>query len=1224
MQLINVETLRLEEFPANPPAYAILSHTWGSKNDEVLYIDIKTNGLAGCPEKAGKLKIEGCCRQAKEDGLEYAWIDTCCIDKDSAVELGEAINSMFRWYQAASTCYVYLADVRTDSSSVEPGSAFFNSRWFKRGWTLQELLAPPDVHFYDQSWVYIADKQDIAGEIETITGISRQFLLEVDAVKGASVAQRMSWAAHRATAREEDLAYCLLGLFGVHLPLIYGEGGKNAFVRLQQVVMEKTSDTSIFAWGLGSRIAPTSPSGSLPDGKATAPVSNGIWASSPSDFANCGSIVLRRPTHETVHSISGGRLRINLALKKSVLHRNTTGTFVYGLLNCGPEKDTQVDVGMPLFMPPSSELSAVEYFRPRGHVPVYIHKMGMPTTRSSASIHIQTEANTSELATTRQQWFGLMHEKKCLTFVDKHPEDVWRGSSAKMPGMDDADLVGPRKCKRYLVRFRSNLEDGLKDIVAVLNFTQFEKGLRLRCSLMVLHRETSLANLADRLPDMRAEAFANQGVRIGRLVVAATVGKGTPGTVLTLHVVSTLKKPGTAVDAELEMKNADAKRDVLRLWSTEDDLRSAIERMAQQTNKIEKTIRETHTRLARVNAQPQRLENERDLLEETAHRLSQELSNCKEKHAAVTEQYSRYLHDVADRLHGINLLEKENGPGNWLAVMLSTSHPDSASCDVCRKFYSDAAVDVENKTLSAKLGPSGESAEMTGQEPLFWAVNHGKVAEARSLIKKGADPNALLGCQLRPLLTNAVLIGDRAMVELLINEGAFVDQKDSIDGLTPLGHAVIQRNESIVRLLVEEGRANVQGQWQHQGRGQNQDQDKSKACGKTPLEQAVELDLHTIVRLLVHNGANVNTQDINGATPLINAAVRDSLPSVKLLLEIGGNIEAKQADGCTALMVAAVAGHVKVLQLLLRKGADPHTKNTRLGSALVQAATNGHEVAVGLLLDHGALIDSTDVTDNTPLTAAARTGHAGVVRVLLKRGALIEKCAEDGLTPLILASARGHKTAVELLISHGASISAEEIFPALEIALVNGHADVVGFLLSKATEGEAWVDGEALPYCLQHKDTAMIKVLLKYSAPAQVNGGHPQLLEPLMAAIHMGYADAVEVLLEKGAPCNKPCTGIWANWTPLTYAAKGGNESIVGMLLAHGAGVDKKLYTGYSPLFYAARHNHEAVVLRLLRNGADPYLRLHIRNSPLKEARRKGHTEVVSVIEHFTGRHSIL
>jgi hypothetical protein len=173
----------------------------------------------------------------------YKWIDSCCIDKSSSAELSEAINSMYKWYANAQVCYAYLSDVDVDQNAE---SALRLSQWFSRGWTLQELLAPRVVQFYDKNWLEIGTKQSLSWLLAEITGIGSGSL-SGDKVL-TCIAQKMSWAARRKTTRAEDLAYCLMGLFDVNMPLLYGEGGQKAFIRLQTEIMATTTDESIFAW----------------------------------------------------------------------------------------------------------------------------------------------------------------------------------------------------------------------------------------------------------------------------------------------------------------------------------------------------------------------------------------------------------------------------------------------------------------------------------------------------------------------------------------------------------------------------------------------------------------------------------------------------------------------------------------------------------------------------------------------------------------------------------------------------------------------------------------------------------------------------------------------------------------------------------------------------------------------------------------------------------------
>jgi WD40 repeat protein len=207
------------------PSYAILSHRWES--EEVTYADlIEGTGRL----KAGYDKVRFCAQRSHHDGLRFFWVDTCCINRANFTELSEAINSMFSYYQNAVCCYVYLSDVTTES-------AFPASEWFTRGWTLQELIAPSSVRFFSGKGEYLGTKISREQQISQVTRIN------IEAIRGRplsefAVAERFSWAQGRKTTLAEDAAYCLLGIFDIHMPLIYGEGEQKATERLKRKVLK--------------------------------------------------------------------------------------------------------------------------------------------------------------------------------------------------------------------------------------------------------------------------------------------------------------------------------------------------------------------------------------------------------------------------------------------------------------------------------------------------------------------------------------------------------------------------------------------------------------------------------------------------------------------------------------------------------------------------------------------------------------------------------------------------------------------------------------------------------------------------------------------------------------------------------------------------------------------------------------------------------------------------
>ncbi|KAI5996050.1 heterokaryon incompatibility protein-domain-containing protein [Pisolithus marmoratus] len=240
-------------------AYAILSHCWGEPEDEVQHTEMEslmkmdTAARGKVQRRSGYCKIRESCLQARRNHLRWIWVDTCCIDKRSSAELSEAINSMYVWYANSDCCYAFLHDIDTKTLPTKPDYKNFTDfrgwpKWFSRGWTLQELVAPKDVQSFNRNWEYITSKQDSARKLHDITGISMIVLQKGLTFSYPCVAQIMSWAADRTTTREEDRAYSLLGLFGVHMRMLYGEG-KNAFLRLQLEVIRMINDQSIFAWG---------------------------------------------------------------------------------------------------------------------------------------------------------------------------------------------------------------------------------------------------------------------------------------------------------------------------------------------------------------------------------------------------------------------------------------------------------------------------------------------------------------------------------------------------------------------------------------------------------------------------------------------------------------------------------------------------------------------------------------------------------------------------------------------------------------------------------------------------------------------------------------------------------------------------------------------------------------------------------------------------------------
>lgn len=247
MRLLTTDgDLRLEDFAdaKAAPDYAILSHRWGQC--EVTYQDLQRPDFAPLDD-AQNLSWSKICNSrntARHLGFSHIWIDSCCIDQKSSAELSESINSMYSWYENAGLCIAYLMDDDGTESSFE------KSVWWTRGWTLQELIAPKELLFYSSDWKPRHTRFQKASLIEKMTGISSVILEKPSrkALRELSVATKLSWATRRETAKEEDQAYSLLGLFEIHMATLYGEGRHNALWRLQMEIYHRTSDHTLFAW----------------------------------------------------------------------------------------------------------------------------------------------------------------------------------------------------------------------------------------------------------------------------------------------------------------------------------------------------------------------------------------------------------------------------------------------------------------------------------------------------------------------------------------------------------------------------------------------------------------------------------------------------------------------------------------------------------------------------------------------------------------------------------------------------------------------------------------------------------------------------------------------------------------------------------------------------------------------------------------------------------------
>ncbi|QPC63031.1 hypothetical protein HYE67_005262 [Fusarium culmorum] len=1006
MRLINVDTLEMQEFfePTIPP-YAILSHRWGADNEEVSFSDI-TDGLT---RKAGMAKLKGCCKQAKKDKLDYVWIDTCCINKESSKELDEAINSMFQWYRRASVCYTYMSDVPEGDDIWDPTSRFYSSSWFQRGWTLQELLAPVDASFYNEEWNFIGTKADLSREIEDITGIPRKYLLGWADFHQASVAQRMSWAAKRETKRTEDIAYCLLGIFNISMSMIYGEKEK-AFERLQLKILEQTTDDSILAWGWTE----TDTNGKSPE--ASNPISAGIFASSPRDFACCGHVVphAQRSNHNSTLTVSGGYLHTSLRLKNNKNNKS------YAMLNCCSEDDDSKVIAIPLH--PAS--SANEYIRPQNQRPILVKTPSVEDPSQNLQIKIDRQVHPLPTAETSTWLHVEGYQKLELKLAETYPPLEWKRSRALLTKKDD----DKSSTNTQLLRFTSDVPESY-DLIVGIKMNSSNSESPMRSYVIQALRKLTMEDIEKSLEFMDPKSLEVNTTDNGVTEVAVTLTQETvpQGVVYLVSLESTNTVPTASdkvpaiITAKLKYDFMDALRKEHLTGSTERPALDSLAALQDRRKSVEATMRA-------IEEEEKALADRKSLVLKDLESLTDRIAAEEAQIQGRPESYRKFKRDrlkTQSILDGesvyfpncptnqsLFLLVKEDvvhGPGNWFEKIIQRR--------------------LERVSETSLLWPVEVEQDMKNKDQplLVWAAANKKADIVEILLEKGSDikvkdkngctalcvtnntqiTEILLnhGAQLetRNLRNNTPLIcaargGWKKKVAFLLKKGADIEARNSLKN-TALASAVLGGDLGVIGLLLDKGA----------------DAESKNDCGDTPLAiAAIKGRKRTTTRLLA-KGAKIESRNNNQETPLALAAINGRLETTKLLLKNGADIEARDKDERTPLACAVMKGNVEVVEVLLEEGADIEVRDVDGRSPLALAAMDGSESIVKLLLEKDANVNSRDLKRVTALWHAASLGHESIIKMLSNEGAKLDVQGRTQLSPLMVAQQNEHKGTVKLL-----------------------------------------------------------------------------------------------------------------------------------------------------------------------------------------------------------------
>ncbi|KAL4893670.1 ankyrin repeat-containing domain protein [Aspergillus ambiguus] len=952
------------------PKYAILSHTWG--DEEITFEKMRRNQEK---DSEGYRKIEGCCRIAAA-GYQYVWVDTCCIDKTSSAELSEAINSMYRWYEEADVCYAYLADV--------PNVRLTESRWFTRGWTLQELIAPKEVIFFDKEWNILGTRDSLQNEISERTKIPLGILDGSQSLETMSVAQRMSWAAERNSSRIEDEAYCLMGIFGINMPLLYGEGHK-AFIRLQEEIMNISDDHTIFAW--------KDMDDSENDG--------GLLASSPAAFAESHDIIVKsgpsfsnkapwrldnKGLHLELYTMAVGSDGLVLAVLPctevgmeddwmGVYLRDRTFTLENFERVC---KSELVPVDLRLFRPAQypSRMLCVERQR-------------LSTIKKNTN-----KKNKHDCPSNLEQATGLS-----LFITPDDPTQIQQD-----PTFTEAGTVIPPLTQ-------AAIEGDLERTWSLLSLP------RIRPDQPDANGRTALSYAAEYghievvwllLTRSDVEPFSGDARGITPVIYAAVNGHSKVVEVF----LSRKNSQNDIRDAHgrtlLSYAAEGGHEAVVKMLASRSDFDPELEDASGRTplswtsqcghDKIVELLTDhgADVNVPDVDEKPPlwhavsngRVKTMHKLIERGASTQNTLFtlpmdSDIREEIICTLAPYDAFFdpNDVAGS--GILIWAAENQYQSLFDTLLfyvaDVDKPDALGRTILSWSLETETTDIFDQIVAHGLdlnaacmcrpGPA-DSNTVIRETPLAWAARTKRYELFRKLVTLGVDLNP--EDDFLPRITTpldwALKEGDKSLFELLLDHGADIHAQDTYG--CPLFRSVALDPErgDFIQIFLNHGA------------------DPNVSDELPPLFAAAYGRNMDAMRLLLERGANPNAWNTD-PEPLIHFAAKQELHDmVSLLIDYKVDVNACNRDGTSPLAAAIGNGDIEMAKLLLSHGASPNTKDSDGTTPLIDALRNRRSKLVTLLLDHGA---DANVRDGygTPAVVDAMDWSGKMAKLLIAHGA---------------------------------------------------------------------------------------------------------------------------------------------------------------------------------------------------------------------------------------------
>ena len=1050
------------------PPYAILSHTWGKDIEEVTFEDLK-NGAAEA--KAGYEKIRFCGEQAKEDGLEYFWVDTCCINKANFTELSTAIVSMFRWYRNATRCYVYLSDVPTpefdtNEELIRPSceTSFRNSRWFKRGWTLQELLAPSSVEFFSRERKRLGDKETLKQQIREITGIADP-ALQGAPLSQFSVTERFSWIRGRKTKIEEDEAYSMLGIFEVSMPLIYGEGRYNAFRRLRHEI-NKLVDDHMEPASKRRKIDLHNPDvGHSP----SPPAKKDLLESLRFDQIDDRFVNIKTGHSKTCRWLLKSTAYLDW-LNPDKLPEHHGFFWIKGKPGCGKSTLTKF-----AFMEIKKSL------RDATLLSFFFNARGTHLERSTVGLY-------------RSLLVQLL-----ATFPDDQLRSI---PSLTHQHLDEKAKANPEILKQLLVQLVQRLdqhditviidaldecdEDEVRDMIALFeelgeDAVSNGRTFRVLFSSRYYPHVTIQQSVQIRLEDQHGhfqdiEKYLSNALRAGKgkhvEQIRDEIRDRASG--VFLWVVLVVKILNKAIDHG----HVHALRK--KLQEIPDDLNELFRRILtrDRQNMDEMKLCIQWILYSNLPLKPEELyfamlsglEPDEPLRPWDPDEISTEdmnlfiLSSSKGL-AEITKTKAGTVQFIHESVR--DFLLKENGLGQiWADLEVNASGLSHNRLKECCFNYtrseSSSRMEVPEVLPPA---PTSEALELRKKALLkfpflkyaiYNLLVHADISQAKGIEQEGFIKgleirnwvqlnNVIETYQVRRLPADIDLLYILAerncpdLIDLVMRNPPSQRSQNGRYG-NPIFAAIAKDNRRAFEALTKVDR-----------QIQNHDCEfpyPSKELSSFLMKHGQP---ELVYRFTSLYRVDVTSTLKSGETILTWASARGHVQLVKLLLDKGADVNAQGGFNSNALHAASSGGHEQIVKLLLDKGAVVYTQGGFNSSALYAASSGGHEQIVKLLLDKGAVVYTQGGFNSNALHAASSGGHEQIVKLLLDKGADVNAQGGFHVNALYAALSGGHEQIVKLLLDKGAVVYTQGGFNsnALHAASFGGHEQIVKLLLDK-------------------------------------------------------------------------------------------------------------------------------------------------------------------------------